>query len=101
MKCPEGKIMRKGGGCIRDLGLPGKGPKLFELRTGTLTQFGYEARKSKLARHRALMKAARSGEPPLSIFRKLNALMILTKRTQPRLSKIYMEDRDYVKEKLL
>jgi len=101
MRCPRGMIMRKGGGCIKDLGLPGKGPKLFELRKGTLSQFGYEASKSKLARHRALMKAARGGESPLSIFRKLNALMILTKRTNPKLSQLYKEDRDYVKEKLL
>ena len=58
-------------------------------------------KKTKLARHRALMRVARAGEPSLSLFRRLNVLMILFKNKDPKLSKIFKEDRDWVREKLL
>ncbi len=68
-----------------------------------LSEHGYEDVKDKsiLARHRALMRVIRSGEPPLSLFRRLNALMILFKNKDRKLSKIFKQDRDWVKEKLL
>lgn len=71
--------------------------------SGILSAHGYENVKEKtvLARHRALMRVVRSGEPPLSLFRRLNVLMILFKNKNPRLSKIFKNDRDWVKEKLL
>jgi len=68
-----------------------------------LSEHGYEDVKDKsvLARHRALMRVIRSGEPPLSLFRRLNALMILFKNKDRNLSKIFKQDRDWVKEKLI
>lgn len=71
--------------------------------SGILSAHGYEGvrEKSKLARHRALMRVVRAGEPPLSLFRRLNVLMILFRRKDPKLSKIFKEDRDWVREKLL
>ena len=98
MKCPSGKIMRKNGVCTKNTGKPGKGVRLFTLRKGGRSQFGYKnvAEKSELARHRALMRAIRAGEPVLGLFRRLNALMVLTKRTNPALSSIYKKDRDWV-----
>lgn len=64
-----------------------------------LTKHGYHdvREKSELARHRALGKVIRAGEPPLGLFRRLNVLMILFKNTDPKLSKIFKADRDWVK----
>lgn len=71
--------------------------------SGILSTHGYSnvREKTVLARHRALGKVIRSGEPPLSLFRRLNVLMILFKRTDPKLSKIFRKDRDWVKEKYM
>lgn len=71
--------------------------------SGILSAQGYEdvKKKSELSRHRALMKVVRTGEPPLSLFRRLNVLMILFKNKDPKLSKIFKKDRDWVKTKLL
>jgi hypothetical protein len=54
-----------------------------------------------LARHRALARVIRTGEPSLGLFRRLNVLMILFKKTNPKLSKIFKSDRDWVKEKYM
>lgn len=69
----------------------------------SLAAFGYvEVKKmTKLARHRALARAIKAGEPPLGLFRRLNALMIFFKNSKPRLSKIFKSDRDWVKLKFL
>jgi|TARA_R100000951_G_scaffold75706_1_gene63829 hypothetical protein len=77
---------------------------IFMLSTnGYLSQHGYVdvKKKTKLSRHRALMRVFRSGESPLRIFRKLHALVILFKNKDPKLSKIFKEDRDWVKKKLM
>lgn len=71
--------------------------------SGIMSEHGYEdvRNKSMIARHRALARVIRSGEPPLGLFRRLNVLMILFKRKDPTLSKIFKLDRDWVKEKYL
>jgi hypothetical protein len=71
--------------------------------TGYLSKHGYVDVKDKpvLARHRALAKVIRAGEPPLGLFRRLNVLMILFKRKDPKLSKIFKKDRDWVREKYM
>jgi len=70
---------------------------------GYLSAHGYEdvAEKSELARHRALARVIRSGEPPLGLFRRLNVLMILFKNKNPKLSKIFKRDRNWVKKKYM
>lgn len=70
---------------------------------GYLSRHGYVdvKEKTKLARHRALMRVIRSGEPPLGLFRRLNALMVLFKNKDKKLSRIFREDRDWVKSKLM
>lgn len=70
---------------------------------GIMSAHGYSdvREKSPLARHRALARVVRSGEPPLGLFRRLNVLMILFKRTDPKLSKIFKKDRDWVKDKYI
>ena len=69
----------------------------------SLSVFGYKevAKMSKLARHRALSRAIKAGEPALGLFRRPNALMIFFKNSKPRLSKIFKSDRDWVKLKFL
>tara|TARA_B110000483_G_scaffold3287_1_gene3889 strand:- start:1615 stop:1857 length:243 start_codon:yes stop_codon:yes gene_type:complete len=77
---------------------------IFMLSTnGYLSQHGYVdvKKKTKLSRHRALMRVFRSGEPPLRLFRRLHALVILFKNKDSKLSKIFKEDRDWVKKKLM
>jgi hypothetical protein len=70
---------------------------------GYLSQHGYVdvKKKTKLSRHRALMRVFRSGEPPLRLFRRLHALVILFKNKDPKLSGIFKEDRNWVKKKLM
>ena len=69
----------------------------------SLAVFGYTevAKMSRYARHRALSRAVKSGEPPLGLFRRLNALMIFFKNSKPRLSKIFKSDRNWVKLKFM
>ena len=77
---------------------------IFMLSTnGYLSQHGYVdvKKKTKLSRHRALMRVFRSGESPLRLFRRLHALVILFKNKDPKLSKIFKEDRNCVKKKLM
>ena len=71
--------------------------------SGILSDQGYVdvKEKSELSRHRALMKVVRMGEPPLALFRRLNVLMILFKNKDPKLSKIFKRDRDWVRNKLM
>jgi hypothetical protein len=92
---------------IKDVGLPGKGFKgpgegIGKLRKGGLSEFGYEdvVSMTELARHRALMRVLREGkETPLALFRKLNALMVYTRTTAPKSSKVFCADRNWLADK--
>lgn len=72
------------------------------LRKGDLSKYGYShiidlpSRK----RHEALNKAAKH-EDPLSIYRKLNVLSILNRYKNPKLSEVFLSDRDWLKSKYL
>ena len=87
--CPKSQICTRRGTCL----------KPFAMKSGGLSEHGYKnvAQMSELARHRALHRVIRSGEPPLGLFRKLNALMVLFKYKDPKLSRKFRADRDYVK----
>lgn len=65
-------------------------------RRGTLTRHGYSANNTASSRHAALKRAVRA-ETPLSVFRKLNLLMIYNRRGNPRMYTIFRRDRDWVK----
>ncbi len=71
------------------------------LRKNILSRYGYVDIKSKtrLARHRALMAAVRGGEPPLSLFRRLNALYVLNRKKDPYIARLFKSDRDYIRDK--
>jgi hypothetical protein len=87
-------------GCIRDRGLPGKGPREGEgfgkLRKGELIKYGYQYRLSNSLRQSALKRAMKRFGP-LSIYRKLNAVAKLSKRTAPDASTVFARDRNWVR----
>ena len=84
---------------ITDRGKQGKGRKLFTLKRGALSKYGYKDVKTMTSakRHSALKKAARSIKP-LSLFRKLNAVALLNKNTNPKVSRIFKSDAAWVKK---
>ena len=116
--CPKGyvkrsayiRITRKGTRvlvpeqCIRDVGNPGKGyrngPGIGPLRKGELTKYGYKnvAELSVADRHKALEKAI-DEYGSLGVWRKLNAVAVYTKRTLPKISKIFKEDMNWIRAK--
>lgn len=86
--------------CIKNRGLPGKGPREGEgfgkLRKGELIKYGYQYRLSDSLRHAALKKAIeRYGS--LSVYHKLDAVAKLSIRTAPDASHIFVKDREWVK----
>jgi len=84
-----------------DVGAIGKGAKVIgRLKRGMLTSYGYHPVEAKTNRYKALSKAVTKGrEKPLSVFRRLQAIGTLTKRTLPRASRIYKQDAKWVREK--
>ena len=88
-------------GCIRNRGLPGKGPKegegIGKLRKGELIKYGYSYRLSDSARHKALDNAVKA-YGALSVYRKLDAVAKLSLRTAPDASAIFAKDRIWIEE---
>ena len=88
-------------GCIKDRGLPGKGPAsgkgFAKLRKGELIKYGYQYRLSDALRHRALKKAIEQ-YGATTVFHKLDAVAKLSKRTAPNASDIFSRDRNWVRE---
>jgi len=88
-------------GCVKDRGLPGKlppGQGFGILRKGELKKHGYVYNKSSDSRHDAL-KAAIKEFGPLGVYHKLDAVAKLSKRTVPEASRIFKEDREWLKRK--
>ena len=84
--------------CVKDVGKVGKGEqKIGPLRRGELKKFGYVYRLSSTQRHDALAKAVKA-YGALDTYRKLDAVAKLTRRSAPEASKIFKEDRDYVRK---
>jgi hypothetical protein len=84
--------------CMKDRGLPGKGPrsgKGITMKKGELARYGYNAHIGEEARHTALKKAIEV-YGPLSVFRKLDAVAKLTLRTAPEAHRVFKADRDWV-----
>lgn len=116
--CPKGKILRgpyvrytKRGNhvrvpaaCIPDVGAPGKGirgtnrPGIGPLKQGNLARHGYSgiASMSQDARRIALRKAV-AAYGSLTVWRKLNALYVYTRRTSPKTSKTAKADMDWIR----
>ena len=71
-----------------------------ELQEGTLSKFGYSTKAKLTRRHSAIHKAVQS-EGPLPIFRKLNAVATLTKRTSRKTSRRFLKDRNWVRKNFM
>jgi hypothetical protein len=72
--------------------------KKMVLHKGTLRQFGYDTTDKSMERQKALSRAVRN-LGWLVVFRKLNAVAILTKRSNPTKSKIFSQDKAWVRKK--
>jgi len=114
-KCIKGKEVRIGkhvrtlkngrrivvrGHCVpsKKPGGAGIGP----LRKHDLDKYGYAkvTTMSLAARHAALAKAVMA-YGALTVFRKLNAISVYTRRTAPASSRIFLADRNYVRSKYM
>jgi hypothetical protein len=94
--------------CIRNRGLPGKGPLKGEgigkLRKGELIKYGYTYKLPNSMRHAALKRAVSAHGKTANakkagataVYRKLNAVAKLSVRTAPDASKIFARDRNWV-----
>lgn len=97
---PKSKSTIVKAACIEDRGLKGKGPlQIAPLRRGELLKHGYTFRKSSEERHAALRKAEKEFGA-LGLFRKLNAVAKLSKRTAPDASRVFAADRDWVRKSM-
>jgi hypothetical protein len=98
---PRANTIKVDAACIKNRGLPGKGPKdgegIGKLRKGELIKYGYQYRLSDSLRQAALKRAIKRFGA-LSVYRKLDAVAKLSLRTAPDASKIFSRDRSWVKE---
>ncbi len=115
-RCPTGKVLRAAyvritrgkrvpvpASCIPDVGAPGKGlrsgkPGIGTLKKGNLVRFGYQkiATLSTDARRAAIRKAV-GAYGALTVWRKLNAVSIYTRRSSPATSRAAKADMDWVR----
>jgi hypothetical protein len=90
--------------CIPDVGAPGKGlptgvPGIGPLRSGDLSRFGYDNVVDMTQGRRQLALAmAVKAYGALTVWRKLNAVYIYTRRSSPSSSRVFKADRDWIKE---
>lgn len=86
------------------MGAPGKGirdgPGIGPLRKGELTRFGYEhvLKLSEKDRHAALTKAVEA-YGSLTVWRKLNAVAVYTRRISPASSQTFKADMNWIRIK--
>lgn len=97
---PKVSAVKVKAACIKDRGLPGKGPSegegIGKLRKGDLIKYGYQYRLSDSLREKALKKAIKV-YGALSVYHKLDAVAKLSLRTAPDASKIFTRDREWVR----
>lgn len=88
--------------CVKNLGLPGKGPTkgkgVGPLRKGELKKHGYSFRNPESQRKAALNSAVKEFGA-LGVYRKLNAVGKLAMRTFPQASRTFKADRNWIKRK--
>ena len=116
-KCPSGMIRRKsytrkaytrkngvrvkrskvGSKCVKDMGKPGKGKRLFTLKKGGLSKYGYRLAHSFETRKKALSKSLKEYSTA-TLWRKLNALQILHRNTNPYYSRKVKRDMEWLRK---
>jgi hypothetical protein len=95
---PKANAINVPAACIKNRGLPGKGLEgIGKLRKGELIKYGYQYRLSDSLRQSALKRAIKR-YGPLSVYRKLDAVAKLSVRTASDASKIFIRDRNWVRE---
>jgi hypothetical protein len=84
--------------CIKDRGLPGtiSGPGIGPLKKGELIKYGYSFRLPAELRRNALKRAI-SEYTALGVYRKLDAVAKLSVRVNPKASKRFAADRDWLR----
>jgi len=96
----NGKIIHRRGYTYKrkDIGKPGKGPKLIKIKErGALTKYGYAIKKSPQARRRALRKAIKE-YGALSVYRKLMAQYVFRKNYAPDQAARFRSDAEWVRD---
>jgi hypothetical protein len=83
---------------IKDLGKPGKGPKLFSVKKGGLTKYGYSSKDAESTRRNALARAIKA-EGPNVVEKRLNAIATYNKNKSPKLYRIFKGDANWVHNK--
>lgn len=73
-----------------------RGNVRIPLKKGLLTKYGYSISNPDSLRQISLASAV-SEYGPLSVFRKLNALMVLNMNNHPKMSQKYKKDRNWVR----
>ena len=81
---------------IKNRGGKGRGPKLFKLRKGGLSKYGYSSKSSLSSRHASLSRAIAQGVSSLTLSQRIGALATLLKRTNPYLSKRLRKSQKWV-----
>lgn len=96
---PKANTIKVNASCVKNRGLPGKGvgEGIGKLRKGEMIKYGYQYRLSDSLRQAALKKAIKH-YGALAVYRKLDAVAKLSVRTAPDASKIFVRDRNWVKE---
>jgi hypothetical protein len=89
--------------CIKDRGLPGKGPVEGEgigsLRKGKLLKYGYSYRLSDRQRHDALKRAMKA-YGATTVYHMLDAVAKYSMRTAPQAHVIFKEDANWVRSQI-
>jgi len=96
---PKVNTIKVNASCVKNRGLPGKGvgEGIGKLRKGEMIKYGYQYRLSDSLRQAAIRKAIKR-YGALSVYRKLDAVGKLSVRTAPDASKIFVRDRNWVKD---
>ena len=96
---PKANTIKVDATCVKNRGLPGKGVAkgIGKLRKGELIKYGYQYRLSDSLRQMALKRAIKQ-YGALSVYRKLDAVAKLSVRTASDASKIFIRDRNWVKD---
>lgn len=70
---------------------------ISKLRKGMLTMYGYRPKFSLERRKQALMRALRK-TPIGTLIKRLTAVSTLTKRTIPKVSRVYKKNRNWIRK---
>jgi hypothetical protein len=83
---------------IKDQGKPGKGPKLWTVKKGGLSKYGYSSKDGMSTRHAALQKAIKA-EGPNVIQKRLIAVSNYNKITSPTTHRVMRSDIEWIHKK--